>query len=757
MEKKLENNLLLALRGQAELTRELHETALATKALSWVTLDLVPRSLQLAFLNAAETIRAEEVIAFLERDLPEHVSYELVESFYGVDAVVRGQLPRGWVLKNLVRPADAATKIFEDAIEWEVTPIERLWWRDLPAGESGRPGTHFEPTAPEVQEEFPRFHLRQLRFIYNAMRLPTFPVYALIEPTLSEGQKALDYNQSRNLLSDLARSDLADPIRDLFLIEKRKPTAPGDVEADIVTRGLSQILKKPFCGVAVCEFTDVPRNGHDFRHHLEELHRWRHDVLKNTNLTIQNLYFLPFIGMRTSYEGGEAPDAAMRIRYSYERRLQKFAHPGITKNGGDALTLDLPIGDLVVCGTQLSGRSVLATWVCRQFLAAGYKVVYVGVRGSEAVAPADGPADQKSASLLGKIASLEGPVQYSKQFDVRDVLKSSQIPLAVYTEIPESSLLQEEPDLFLDWQQSSSPCNLFVMFDEIRKGGMAWVDRLQKQQVEGLHLGFVCRNVDEVPAIMDLAIKRATVIITNLSLSSDPGKPPNLELARALLKLVKRDKPQVPIDAEDLAELKSNRSFFLFPRPQKNQNRVYPVRGSLPDFDNLDPGPAERICWGQGWNAGSPTEAEKSQSLRSPWLYHVFISHASEDKDNVVIPLAERLRKENISAWGDWLIPWGEDITAEINAGIKSSRFMIVVLSSHYLAKEKKWAGTELNSGFFLGASGGVKKVLPLLVGAEEERKKILEHYALLQNRRHLVWDGTGEEVVQKLLSMLQE
>jgi hypothetical protein len=60
-----------------------------------------------------------------------------------------------------------------------------------------------------------------------------------------------------------------------------------------------------------------------------------------------------------------------------------------------------------------------------------------------------------------------------------------------------------------------------------------------------------------------------------------------------------------------------------------------------------------------------------------------------------VTPLVDRLRSHQISPWYDQeQIDWGGDIPQEINAGLVSSRFMIVVLSRPYL--KKNWAGKDV-------------------------------------------------------------
>lgn len=132
----------------------------------------------------------------------------------------------------------------------------------------------------------------------------------------------------------------------------------------------------------------------------------------------------------------------------------------------------------------------------------------------------------------------------------------------------------------------------------------------------------------------------------------------------------------------------------------------------------------------------------------------VFLCHAGEDKDSVVRPLAERLEAANIACWVDEAeIRWGESLSEKINEGLASSRFVIVVLSQSFL--EKSWARRELHAALNQEANTGAVRVLPLLVGDQEERRGILEALPLLNDKRYIPWDGSGEAVEAALEAWL--
>lgn len=77
-------------------------------------------------------------------------------------------------------------------------------------------------------------------------------------------------------------------------------------------------------------------------------------------------------------------------------------------------------------------------------------------------------------------------------------------------------------------------------------------------------------------------------------------------------------------------------------------------------------------------------------------LFDAFISHASEDKDDFVRPLAERLRDEHIEVWYDeFSLRVGDSLRRSIDKGLTRSRFGVVVLSPSFF--DKSWPQWELD------------------------------------------------------------
>ena len=92
--------------------------------------------------------------------------------------------------------------------------------------------------------------------------------------------------------------------------------------------------------------------------------------------------------------------------------------------------------------------------------------------------------------------------------------------------------------------------------------------------------------------------------------------------------------------------------------------------------------------------------------------YEVFISHASEDKDEVARPLAKRLEQLGLRVWLDECqLTVGDSLRRSIDRGLVASRFGVVVLSPSFFAKE--WPNKELD-GLMARDDGKEKVILPV-------------------------------------------
>lgn len=95
-----------------------------------------------------------------------------------------------------------------------------------------------------------------------------------------------------------------------------------------------------------------------------------------------------------------------------------------------------------------------------------------------------------------------------------------------------------------------------------------------------------------------------------------------------------------------------------------------------------------------------------------PDHWDVFISHASEDKESFVRPLAEALESFGVKVWYDeFTLSLGDSLSRSIDLGLSRSRFGVVVLSSSFFAKG--WAEYELR-GLVANELDRAKVILPL-------------------------------------------
>ena len=108
----------------------------------------------------------------------------------------------------------------------------------------------------------------------------------------------------------------------------------------------------------------------------------------------------------------------------------------------------------------------------------------------------------------------------------------------------------------------------------------------------------------------------------------------------------------------------------------------------------------------------TPTNDTTSINDTLEYIYDVFISHATEDKDDIVRELAEALIGQNLRVWYDeFELRIGDSLRRKIDTGLAQSRFGIVVLSHAFF--EKNWSQYELD-GLVTREMTGEQVILPL-------------------------------------------
>ena len=130
-------------------------------------------------------------------------------------------------------------------------------------------------------------------------------------------------------------------------------------------------------------------------------------------------------------------------------------------------------------------------------------------------------------------------------------------------------------------------------------------------------------------------------------------------------------------------------------------------------------------------------------TLGEKFQYDIFISHASEDKDSFVRPLASKLKSRGLRVWYDeFTLSLGDSLRRSIDLGLASSRYGLVVLSKNFFIKE--WPQKELD-GLVAREDGKEKVILPIW---HSITKKEIQRFSPILSDRLAVSSDKGIEFV---------
>lgn len=130
--------------------------------------------------------------------------------------------------------------------------------------------------------------------------------------------------------------------------------------------------------------------------------------------------------------------------------------------------------------------------------------------------------------------------------------------------------------------------------------------------------------------------------------------------------------------------------------------------------------------------------------------YDVFISHASEDKDAVVRPLATALQEKGVRVWYDeFEMRIGDSLRRKIDQGLANSRFGIVVISRSFI--KKGWTNYELD-GLMTKAISGQQVLLP--IWHDITKQEVIDYSPSLADK---VARNTGQQTVQEIADEIVE
>ncbi len=136
------------------------------------------------------------------------------------------------------------------------------------------------------------------------------------------------------------------------------------------------------------------------------------------------------------------------------------------------------------------------------------------------------------------------------------------------------------------------------------------------------------------------------------------------------------------------------------------------LRGSTRASVRTLPGPLPEIQEAPLTSVPSLVRERPPQVASNTEAYDVFISHATEDKDSIVRPLATALTELGLKVWYDeFTLRIGDSLRQKIDKGLANSRVGLVVLSPSFVSKG--WTNYELD-GIVTRAVSGEQILLPI-------------------------------------------
>jgi len=179
------------------------------------------------------------------------------------------------------------------------------------------------------------------------------------------------------------------------------------------------------------------------------------------------------------------------------------------------------------------------------------------------------------------------------------------------------------------------------------------------------------------------------------------------------------------------------------------------LRGSVRSSARVLPGPLPELH--EAPLSSIPTLVRHSTSPGAQEddgrTFDVFISHASEDKDAIVRPLANALTEGGLEVWYDeFELRIGDSLRRKIDMGLVHSHFGVVVLSRSFFSKG--WPNYELDGLVTRAASGG-QVILP--VWHEITKQELIEYSPSLADKvARSTATHTAEEIAAEIIDVIK-
>ena len=144
------------------------------------------------------------------------------------------------------------------------------------------------------------------------------------------------------------------------------------------------------------------------------------------------------------------------------------------------------------------------------------------------------------------------------------------------------------------------------------------------------------------------------------------------------------------------------------------------LRGSTRASARTLPNPLPEIREAPLSSLPSLVHGEAPPGLAKTKEHDVFISHASEDKEEIVRPLANALVAEGLDVWYDeFTLQIGDSLRQKIDQGLAKSKVGLVVFSEAFFGKG--WANYELD-GIVTRTVSGEQILLPIWHGVTKQQ-----------------------------------
>lgn len=133
--------------------------------------------------------------------------------------------------------------------------------------------------------------------------------------------------------------------------------------------------------------------------------------------------------------------------------------------------------------------------------------------------------------------------------------------------------------------------------------------------------------------------------------------------------------------------------------------------------------------------------------------WDVFISHASEDKKSVAIPLVNLLKDLGVKAWLDKAeIRLGDSLSNKIEEGLSNSQHGLVILSKAFF--EKNWTKRELESLISIELNSD-RKILP--IWHEIEHSDVIKNAPLISDKYALDTKNGLDVIANEIAEVVYE